>query len=160
MLSKFDMPPPPDPPQDAGPKSEQVFVFPCPAKKIKKIRFWDALYNPETLKPFSRQDLIDGIRNGDIVGLNDPDRVVSTGEEVDMELLPSQWALRRDDHELADIIDHYAAIERSVPFNIIEWLADPNYFASHHNSSQQPVQDSFIARIYKKIDGISKEKKE
>ena len=107
-----------------GTDMPKVDLFVQPTVKIK---FWDAIFRPQALKAITRDKLIADIKNGTIIGLNDPDVVVSDTiigskdpavvvhdkSRGEVGITPSQWALNKNDPELAAIIDQYAALERS-----------------------------------------------
>ncbi len=79
----------------------------------KPMRFWKIIYSGITT-----EELIEAIKDRKVYGLNEEDRVVSSseqinlGEDLEMSITPREWALRRDNNELADLIKEYADLEK------------------------------------------------
>lgn len=110
-------PPPPPPDKDFNQKVEVTvskIVSQKENKKGKKIKFWDAVFSPPFLSPYTEDELVDGIECGDITGLNEDDDVVSIEQDVDMRIIPYQWALRKNWSRLAAVIERYAIIEQQT----------------------------------------------
>ncbi len=120
----FGTPPPPPPPDDFGPKvlQEAAASVRAPSKKwwMNKMTFWKAIFNPPALESVTEAQLIEGIESGNIVDLNGQDAVVSVSiasqiPGYEEEVVPYQWALRRDYLRLAELILRFSAIERDTP---------------------------------------------
>jgi hypothetical protein len=77
---------------------------------LHPVTFWEALYNPASLfsvMPLTEEELIEGIKIGKIVGLDESDRVVSTLDESVELVTPGQWAERRNLKLLKEVIKQH-----------------------------------------------------
>lgn len=165
---------PPPPPEDFNPKLEQVVVVPV-LQQVKKIRFWDAIYGVGMV--LTIEEIIDGIEQGVIVGLNQAEESFHTNPEYAAEprrlITPLEYARSINRDDLAGAIEAYASsdkssqelleqlgkeafvrsqscqplLRKSAPFNALDWFDNPNYFYGKTSEGK-----GFFASIFEWID--------
>jgi hypothetical protein len=91
-------------------------------KSVKQAEFWDVVSEPVSLGVDPEAVLVAGIKNGEIIGLNEVKvaSVVSNGEYTTIVFeLPIQWALRHGCKQLAEILRQYTQplVQLSQPSN-------------------------------------------